>query len=364
MKHALRILAFLIAIGAFGLALAAQSPRGVLEGKVLGRDGKPLAGVRVTLSRPSAAPLKATTDATGLYRFPSVLPAADYTVKAELADHKTSARANVVVRIGGRSTVNLAMEAGKPEEQTVISVAFPTVDPARRGTRTDLSRTELEVLPTARNPWVVLQLVPGVMIDREDMGGSESTNFSALTSRGDDKNGANNIWRVDGVDIGDPVDLGRPLVPFDFDAIDAISVTTGGSADVSVPTGGIIVNVLNRRGENKVAGAVRFFLTDNAFQGSNLTTTLHNLGVAGTNKIDQIKDYGASAGGPILKDHIWLWGSYGVQDIHNFTIFNDLDQALFADYSLKLDVQAFGGNRLEALYMAGSKVRYGADPSP
>jgi len=364
LKHAPRTPAVLIAIGALALALAAQSPRGIVEGKVLGRDGKPMAGVKVTLSRLPAAPLKATTDATGLYRFPSVLPAADYTVKAELADYKTSARANVVVRIGGRATVNLVLEAGKPEEQTVTSVAFPTVDPARRGTRSDYSQAELQLLPTARNPWVVLQLVPGVMIDREDMGGSESTQFSSLTARGDDKNGAENVWRVDGVDISDPVDLGRPLAALDFDAIDTISVTTGGSADVAVPTGGIVVNVLNRRGENRVAGAARFFLTDNAFQGSNLTETLRNLGVAGTNKIDQIKDYGASAGGPILKDHIWLWGSYGVQDIRNFTIFNDLDQALFTDYSLKLDVQPFGGNRFEALYKADSKTRYGADPSP
>src|SRR5512136_2867732 len=99
LKHALRVLAVFIAICALALALAAQSPRGVVEGKVLGRDGKPLAGVKVTLSRPSAAPQKATTDPTGLYRFPSVLPAADYTVKAELTEHKTSARANVVVRI-------------------------------------------------------------------------------------------------------------------------------------------------------------------------------------------------------------------------------------------------------------------------
>jgi Carboxypeptidase regulatory-like domain/TonB-dependent Receptor Plug Domain len=363
LKHALRVPAVLITIGLFALALTADSPRGVVEGKVLGRDGKPLAGVKMTLSRPPAAPLKAMTDATGLYRFPSVLPAADYTVKAELADYKTSARANVVVRIAGRSTVNLVLEAGKPEEQTVISVAFPTVDPVRRGTRADFSQTELQTLPTARNPWVVLQLVPGVMIDREDMGGSESANFSVLTARGDDNNGANNVWRVDGVDVSDPVDLGLPLVPFDFDAIDTISVTTGGSADVTIPTGGIIVNVLNRRGENKVAGAVRFNLTDNAFQGSNLTETLRNLGVAGTNKIDQIKDYGANVGGPLLRDHIWLWGSYGVQDIHNFTIFNDHDQALFPDYHLKLDIQAFGGNRFEAMYMAGSKTRYGADPS-
>ncbi len=363
LKQALRALAVLISLALFAPSLAAQSERGSVAGKVVGKDGKPLAAVTVTLSRPQAGELKAKTGPAGGYRFPSVLPGADYTVKAEHPEHRTASRANVIVRIGGRSTVDLVMELGKPEEQTAVTSAFPTIDPTRMRLGLDLGRTELQTLPTPRDPWASLQLVPSVMVDRENIGGTESTGPAVFTAKGDASNGASNVWRVDGVDISDLVDLGKPAVSFDFDAIDMISVTTGGATDFTAPTSGIVVNVLNRRGENRLGGSARFYLTDNAFQGNNLTSTLKNQGVAGTNRIEQIKDYGASLGGPIVKNRIWLWGSYGVQDINTFTIFNKLDQALLSSASFKLDIQPFTGNRLETMFLANSKARYGADAS-
>jgi Carboxypeptidase regulatory-like domain len=364
LKHTLRALAVLISLAAFALSpLTAQSQGGSVSGKIVGVDGKPLGGVTVTLSRPQGADMKAKTDPAGVYRFPSVLPAADYTVKAEHPEHRTASRANVIVRIGGRSTVDLVMEVGKPEEQTAVAGAFPTIDPTRMRQGLDLSRIELQTLPTARDPWIGLQLVPAVMVDRENVGGTESTDPAVFTARGDASNGGGNVWRLDGVDVSDPVTLGRPAVSFDLDAIDTVSVTTGGASDITAPTGGIIVNVLTRRGDNRLGGSARFYLTDAAFQGSNLTSTLKNLGVAGTNRIEQIKDYGANLGGPIVKNRIWLWGSYGVNDIHTYTIFNRLDQALLSSASFKLDVRPFVGNRFEALFLANSKARYGADAS-
>ncbi|HPW17107.1 MAG TPA: carboxypeptidase regulatory-like domain-containing protein [Candidatus Aminicenantes bacterium] len=364
MKHPLRALAVLISLAALALPpLAAQSPRGSVAGKVVGADGKPLGGVTVILSRPRNADLKARTDPAGRYRFPAVLPAADYTVRAEHPERRTASRANVIVRIGGRSTVDLVMEPGQPEEQTAVTSPFPAIDPARMRLGLDLSRAELQTLPAPRDPWIGLQLVPAVMADRENIGGTESTGPAVFTARGDVSNGATNVWRLDGADIGDPVVLGRPAVSFDLDAVDSISVTTGGAFDVTVPTGGIVVNALTRRGDNRPAGSARFYLTDAAFQSSNLTSALRNEGVAGTDRIEQIKDYGANLGGPIVKNRIWLWGSFGVSDIRTYNIYNRLDQALLGNASVKLDIQPFAGNRFEALFLASSKTRYGADAS-
>jgi len=361
LKQALRVLAVLTT---FALSLTAQSGTGTVQGKIVDKDGKPLASVAVTLSRPPAADLKARTDPSGIFRFPSVYPGEGYSVKAEHADFKTAVRTNVVVRIGGRSTVDLVLEAGKPEEQTRVDSAFPAIDKKTTATGAEFGRTVLQTLPTARDPWVVVQLAPAVMIDRENVGGNESTAPAVLVARGDNTSGAGNIWRIDGIDVTDAIDLGQPVMAFDFDAIDTIAVTTGGGADVTSQTAGIVVNMLNRRGDNKIGGSARFYLTDNAFQGSNLTSELRSQGVVNTNRVEQIRDFGANAGGPVFKNKLWWWGSYGVQDIHNFTIFNVKDQALLSNLSFKLDAQPFAGNRFEVTYMASSKVRYGINASP
>lgn len=359
MKQAAPVLAILI----FALSLSAQSGTGIVQGTVTDKEGKPLAEVRVTLARPAASDLTATTGPTGIFRFPSVPPGADFALTAELPDHKTAVRKGFAVRMGGRVAVDLVLEAGKPEERTETAAAVPAIDRRLAATSMELGRTELQVLPTARDPWAVAVLAPGVLIDRENVGGNESAEPAALVARGDDTNGAVNVWRLDGIDITDPVDIGSPAVAFDFDALDAIAVSVGGSRDVTVATGGIALNLVGRRGGDKLSAAARFILADNAFQGSNITSELKSQGVANTNRVERNVDYGASAGGPIFKGRVWWWGSYGVRDLFNYSIYDEPDRALFSQYSFKLDARPIRGNRLEAQVLADAKSRYGADAS-
>lgn len=360
MKHAARALAALMI---FAVSLPARSGTGTIKGKVVDKDGKPLAGVALTLSRPPDPDLKVRSGPDGLYLFPPVHPGTGYSLKAEHEDHKTAVRSDIVVRIGGASTVDLALQAGKPEEQAVDASRRPAIEPRLPATAAEYGRTLLQTLPTARDPWVVLQLAPAVMIDRENVGGSESTGASVVIARGDSANGAGNAWRLDGIDVTDVLDLGRPAISFDLDALDAVAVTSGGSGDVTVQAGGIAVNMVTRRAGNRTAASARFYLTDNAFQGTNLTSELRGKGVVNTNRIEQIKDYGLNAGGPIFKDRIWWWGAYGVRDIYNYTIYQQPDQALFSQYIFKLDARPFNGNRLELMFLADSKTRYGSNSS-
>jgi hypothetical protein len=353
--------AIALALLALALSLAADVRTGLVQGRVVDKTGKPVAGVKVTLVRPQAADQTAVTDASGLFRFPAVFPGSDYSVKAVHPDYKTTVRTHVVVPMGGRVSFDVPLELGKPEEAVNVTAPTPAIDPTRFASGTAFGWTELQTLPTARNPWVVLQLAPSVALDREDVGGSEATAQSAFITRGDYTNGATDTWTVDGVDIGDPVDLGRSAIRTDLDTIDTMTVTTGGAADVTQQTSGIAVNILKRRGGNALSGTAHVYLTDHAFQGSNITSTLRSEGVANTNRIQHIRDFGASAGGPVFKDHLWLWGAYGVQDIFNYTIYDTPDRAQFGNYDFKLDAEPFKGNRAEALFAAGSDERFGVD---
>ena len=348
----------------FALSLSAQIRTGEIQGKVVSKEGLPLSGVKVTLSRPQAANEKAVTGRLGVFRFPAVFPGSDYSLKAELPDFKTIDRAGVVVALGGRVSVDFVLEPGKPEELVKVTAPTPSIDRTRFTAGASFGWTELQTLPTARDPWVIVQLVPGVMLDRENVGGNESSEQSRFVARGDNTNGIDNTWVVDGIDVSDPVNLGLSEINYDFDAIDVISVTTGGAADVMQQTSGIAVNLLTRRGGNKIAGTARFFLTDHAFQSDNLTTALRSQGVPNTNKIQQIHDFGASVGGPIFKDRLWFWLAYGVQDLFSYTIYDFQDRALLSNYNFKLNAALFAGNRFEALLTTSQKERFGVDADP
>jgi hypothetical protein len=352
-----------ILLCALSLPLAAQLQTGQVQGRVVDKQGQPLARVKLTLADPPAAGLKAVTDAAGRFRFPAVFPGPGYVLRAELDEYKVAVRSGLTVTVGGRVTVNLVLEPGKPGEEVAEAAPTPMVDPKTFVSGAAFGVLALQGLPTARDPWVIAELVPAVMIDRENVGGNESSEQSSLVTRGDNTNGSQNTWSIDGIDVTDPYVLGKSDINYDFDAIETISVTTGGAADVTQPTRGLSLNLLTRRGGNKLAAAAHFYLTDSAFQASNLTQELRAKGISDTNRIEEIHDYGVSFGGPMIKNRVWFWGAYGVQDLFTYTIYDQPDRTLFDNISFKLNANPFSGNRIELVTAVSQNERYGADAS-
>ena len=357
-KAALILVALVLAVSS-----PAQQRTGMIYGRIVDTQGKPLPGVTVTLSGPLNGSMRAVTNEAGMFRYPSVYPGTGYALKAELVNFKTANRASVIVTIGADTAINLTLEAGKLEEQVISKALTPIIDVRKTTAAWSFGRDELQTLPTARDPWVILQLVPAVMLDRENVGGNESGQQSSFVAKGDNTNGANNVWTIDGVDITDPVILGSSAIYFDFDTFEEMRVTTGGAADVATQTGGVAVNLVTRRGGSEIGATARFYLTDQALQSDNLTTDLRSKGVANTNKIQQIKDFGASAGGPIVKDKLWWWGAYGAQDLFLYTIYGTRDQTLLNNYSFKLNARIFAGNQFEAMAASSAKEIFGRNAS-
>ena len=359
MKKAALIPAILIVALALPLSLAAQPGDGQVRGRVLDAQGKPIADVRVTLSRGQDADRRATTGPDGRFLFVAVYPGPDYALRAERIDHKTAVRTGLSVVVGGRVAVDLVLEPGKVEEQTVASAPLPAIDRKAMTVTTRFGRTELQTLPTARDPWAFAALAPAVLADMENVGGIEASRRPALAAKGDAYGGTNNVWTVDGADVGDPLETGRPAVGFDFDAVESLAVTTGGAADVTQQTGGIALTLVTRRGGNRLGGSARIYVSDEALQGTNLTPELRSKGVPGTNRLEHLRDYGFSLGGPIVKNRLWLWGSFASQDLYATTVFDEPDRTLFSDINIKLDAQPFAGNQFEAQIMASGRERFG-----
>jgi len=359
-----------LAVLLLAVSATAQVSTGTISGVVTDTEGNPLPGASVTIRGAQVRPLTTVTTAQGTYRFVSLSPANDYELTVELTGFKKVVRTGVIVQLNQNSAINIAMEVGTLEEQVTVVATTPVVDTKKTTVGANIDKEAMQSLPTARDPWVVLQLAPAVMVDRENVGGNESGQQSGFIGKGDTSGarisgnqGANNIWAVDGIDVTDPAALGGSAGYYDFDMFEELNITTGGAADVSIQTGGIALNMVTRRGGNRMTLAGRFYLTDNFFQSENLTDELRARGVLNTNKIQQIKDFGFNAGGPIIKDKLWWWGSYGVQDIFVWTITNNQDKTLLNNYNFKVNAQVLPNNRFETLISSGAKEKFGRNSS-
>ncbi len=105
----------------------------------------------------------------------------------------------------------------------------------------------LNEVPTARDPWALMQHLPGRPDRRPNVGGSESTNQAQFTARGD--NGANTMWNIDGVTITDMAASGGSTTYFDFNVFEEVQFTTAG-LDSRQQTGGLGINLVSKRGAN------------------------------------------------------------------------------------------------------------------
>jgi len=338
-------------------SLMAQVRTGNIYGKVVDGDGNPLPGVTVTLTGERTAPMTSVTSSEGVFRFVSLPVASDYTVKAELEGFRTEIRENVIIVVGANVELNITMEMGGIEEEVTVTATTPVVDTKKTAVGLNATQEILQSLPTSRDPWSIIQMAPSVIGDRENIGGNESGQQASYVARGA-PNYDDNVWAMDGVVITDPAAIGASPSYYDFDAFEEMNVTVGGS-DITVQTGGVALNMVTRRGGNRITLGGRFYVTDEKFQADTYSDELAAEGLPGINRIVAIRDYGFNIGAPLIRDRAWIWGSYGVQDLKNVSIYGSPDDTMLINYAAKLNLQIIPENRFEAFMHIGGKNKWG-----
>jgi hypothetical protein len=78
--------------------------------------------------------------------------------------------------------------------------------------------------------------------------------------------------------------------------------------------------------------------------------------------IQQIGDYGFDLGGPILKDKLWFYGSWGKQDVRLTRLNGTPDKTLLTSYNAKVNWQATGDTMVSAFFFDGKKEKFGRSP--
>jgi len=339
--------AFLLCAGmvaAWAMPAHAQAI-GSIFGKVADPSGGVLPGVTVTVTGTGLQqPLVAVTSESGTYQFPSV-PIGTYSVTYELASFKKAVRQNVVISTGFNAQLDQKLEIGQMSEEVTISAVSPVVDTKKASTGKTFTAEVLEKIPTARDPWQVINMTPGVQAGL-NVGGSASGQQVSLASRG---TGANVQWNLEGGSITDLSSNSSPSY-FNFDSFSEIQVTNGGG-DVTVQSSGLAINLVTKSGSNVFKGSAVTTYENDATQTNNVSQAQFGAGSNGFlsgNPIKHIGNYSVEYGGPIVKNKLWFWGAADKQDI-NVGITNFFDQSGGQFCNDLLAAQRAGSSSLKAL---------------
>lgn len=289
-----------------GLATAGQQNTASIFGQVRDESGGVLPGVTVTAKSPALQVPEVSTvsDERGEYRL-SPLPIGTYAVDYTLSGFQTIRREGVQLTIGFAARLDEVLKVGSLQESVTVSGASPVVDVSSSASTTRLNRETLEILPTGRSGINdILAQAPGTR-GEYGTGGSNMNSNPSFRAFGQ----SSEYWStLEGVVTSPPL-AGGPGNFYDYSSMDESVVQTIGN-DAEMPRRGVYLASVVKSGGNEFHGGGFSSQTNDTFQSENIDAALRAKGLRTTNKLITRWDLSAQAGGKIVQNKLWYFGSW------------------------------------------------------
>jgi len=286
---------------------AQLSGAGSINGSVIDRTGAYVAGATVTATNvATGGKTVQTTTSSGYYVLS--LDAGTYTVEVVAKGFKTLTQDKISVDATQVVGLNLTVQVGTVSEHVEVSAAPPVLDTASAtlgGTIENQSYIALPLLMNggARDPTAFMYLMPGV--------GQSGGGYGVFNGVG--SYGSNGELYIDGVPTtrvaiqGDTRNVSDSV---SVEAVDQFQVVTSGSPVVYQGIGS--QNYVIKSGTNQIHGSLFEFLRNTVLDtwGWAAPAVINLATGTPVKPVEHQNEFGLEAGGPILKDRIFLFGMY------------------------------------------------------
>ncbi|MBZ5697662.1 MAG: carboxypeptidase regulatory-like domain-containing protein [Acidobacteriia bacterium] len=301
--------------------LDAQTPNASLTGRVTDPSKAVIDDAHiVAINVGTDVRYEGATNGVGEYYIQN-LPPATYHIELEKIGFNTVLKPDVVLHVQEAMEINFEMTVGSVSENVTVEGGAPTVQLVSSALGTVVDSTTIRELPLNGRSWTDLAtLEPGVnaMDNRKTyVAGSGRGNRGygdQLTISGGRPQ--QNNYRLDGVNVSDYANGGPGNVlggNLGVDAIQEFSVLTSNSSAEYGRTSGGVISAITRSGTNQFHGSGYEFWRNSAldarnfFDGSSIPPF-------------QRHQFGGAAGGPIWKDHTFIFGDYeGIRQSEGIT---------------------------------------------
>ncbi len=305
---------FLLFANLTGISLRAQNVvlSGALSGRVLDQHQAVVPGASVVARNLDTEVEAATeTGSKGLYRF-SVLWPGSYSVTVSLKGFRTM-HSLVQVQVGSTTSQDFELRVGTSVDAVTVVGTTPVLRPTESSTSTVMQRSFFDELPLDGRKYTdFTQLAPNTSPD-----GDTGLVSIAGQQGGEDSGYANGngstSFTVDGTNatsnyFGDI--LGRYRIPYLYgeNAVEEFQVAV--SPYSSIYGGGEgFINTVTRSGSNVFHGETFYYNRNSAFEANDAISKANGF----PKPSDNLQQFGAGLGGPILRDRLWFFADYEQQ---------------------------------------------------
>ncbi len=302
----------LAAASLLGGPVAAQTSTGSIRGTVTDSAGAPLAGAEVVaVSTASGVQRNAGTNSRGFYSLSGLTPAT-YQLSVRHIGSAPAAR-SVQVQVGQTLTLDFGLASTALQLQEVV-VQAPVVETQTSEVATNVTEQQIEALPSSsRNFLDLAPLAPSVRVTPDRINGTGKTFASGASPAEninvfiDGQSFKNDI--AGGGVIGQDASRGNP---FPRNAVQEFRIITNNFKAEYQKASSAIITAATRSGGNEWQGSLF-----TAYQNKGLVAldSLQRKDQADTTITFTEPDYsrvlaGGSAGGPLVRDRLFFFGSY------------------------------------------------------
>ena len=287
--------------------LHAQVDTGTILGTVTDASGAAISGAKVTLTNEgTSAALSTTTAPDGSYKFTPV-KIGSYKLTTSFQGFQTITQTNVVVNVGTDVVINFNLKPGAVTQTVEVVAAVPVLQTQNASVGQVVDSRSVNDLPlNGRNFTFLAQLSAGVNTPQADTRGNAANGaFAANGLRP-----AENNYLLDGIDNNsDTVDFlnGTNFVVLPpVDAIEEFKVETSGFSAQYGRSGAAVLNATIKSGTNELHGSAWEFFRNDKLDAADF---FENAGGIKKGALRQ-NQFGVSAGGPILKNKVFIFGDY------------------------------------------------------
>jgi hypothetical protein len=291
----------------------AQATTGTISGHVTDESKAILPGVTVVVRNvETGATRSLVSDERGGFRALN-LPPGVYSVAAELQGFTPAKRENLTVEIGREVYADLALKVGAVTEQVTVQGAVTNVELSSTVAGGVVSTTQIAELPlNGRSFMQLATLQPGVTVSRatarDFTGGFGNTQVSIGGARPEMTG-----YLLEGTniaDISDKAPSSMAGVLLGVDAVKEFSVQTHDYAAEFGRAAGGVISAVTKSGTNSLHGTVFEFLRDSNFDEPNYFDPVDPATGEQLNPPFTRNQFGGTAGGPILQNRLFYFGSY------------------------------------------------------
>jgi hypothetical protein len=313
------VMVALVALLSSGIAAHAQVLYGSIVGTVTDPSGAIIPGAKVdVIEMNKGIRQETTTDNSGLYRFPELLPGLWKVVVSapgfnSVETDNVTLDANTVVREDEKLSI------AKATATVTVTTAPPELQTDRADVHTDISSVELQGLPSVssegKNFQGLLRIIPGstIPVENNSAGGNPAR---AMTANVNGSSSQGNGTRIDGILDAYPWLPNNVAYIPSSDAIETVNIATNSYDAEQGGVNGAAVNVQIKSGTNKFHGTVHEFHTDDQLKTLNYFTNPTPAAGTRLRPLQIFNQFGAAVGGPIKRDKLFFFGDYqGVRQV-------------------------------------------------